>query len=425
MYNYFKYLLFSLSLLVLLTTFTQCKDEAEIAEIKEELVNVMQEINETKLVEADNTFGWNIFQTVNDLQLDEDPTANVCISPFSMSVALSMLYNAANGQTKEDMRAAMELHDLDIDAMNAAYKSLLTRLSTADRSVVMNFANSIWPKLGYAVNPDFLETNRTFFDSEVIELDFSRSDAVDIINAWISDNTNGKIEDALDFVPPSVVMYIINAVYFNANWRYPFDPELTSEQPFHLYDGTTSTCEMMQMDEAAFPFYQNELFQAVDLAYGDSIFSMTILQPHENVDINELAAQITEQQWQEWTTNTFEYQNIMLRLPKFKTKYKIQEITKDALTGTGMGIIFNASADFSGIPADGLPGPFVSRVIHETFVEVNEEGTEAAAVTIIEVIETAPIVPMIHLNRPFLYVIRENQTGTVLFIGKMMNPAAS
>jgi len=423
MHNHFKQIPFLLCLLITLAVFTQCKDEAEIEDIKEQLVTAIQEADEAKLVEADNTFGWNVFQKVNELQVGEDPSKNVCISPFSMSVALSMLYNGADGQTKEDMRAAMELNDMDIDAMNAAYQRLLARLSTADRSVVMNFANSIWQRQGYAVAPAFLETNQTFFDSEVRELDFSQADAVDIINGWISDNTNGKIEDALDNIPGSAIMYLINAIYFNANWRYPFDPELTNEQPFYLSDGSTSTCEMMQMDEVAFPFYQNELFKAVDLAYGDSIFSMTILQPHEQVDINDLITQLNTEQWKEWTTNTFDYLNIMLRLPKFKTKYKIQDITKQTLKDLGMGIIFDgAAADFSGIPTSGVPGPFVSRVIHETFVEVNEEGTEAAAVTIIEIIETAPILPNINLNRPFLYVIRENQTGTVLFIGKMMNP---
>ncbi len=417
MYNYFKQITFSLCLLAILSIFTQCKEEAEMAEIQEQLVEVLQ-FDQSKLVEADNSFSWKLFQKINEKQLAEAPNGNVFASPFNVAMALAMLYNGADGTTKEAIQSTLELDDLTIQQVNATYKRLAQQLTTADRAVILNIANSIWMDMSFPTKPDFLSTNQLFFDSEVQELNFADDASVDVINNWVNDKTNGTIESILEEINPDEVMFLISAIYFNANWRYPFAPEATQTKAFHLADGSTTNCEMMTTLRA-FPYYENELFQAVDLMYGDSLFSMTILQPHEDVDINELIGQLDNKQWEEWINNNFVYDGVILEMPKFEVNYK--KDLNEVLSDMGMGVAFSNGANLSRIADAPL---YVSRVTHKAFVKVDEEGTEASAVTGIGIgIVSVPIYPQVILNRPFLYVIRDNQTGTVLFVGKMMNPS--
>jgi len=267
-------------------------------------------------------------------------------------------------------------------------------------------ANSIWHRDDFLPEDAFLQVNQEYFLSEVRALDFSRPEAVDIINGWISDKTEGLIPEMLDGIPGNAVMYLIN-------------PKFTEEQAFRLADGSIVQTPMMNMGETVMPYLATEHFEAVDLAYGDSVVSMALLLPREGSSMDEVVAGLTAANWADWSQQ-FANSPLLLQVPKFEMRFKAK--LNDPLTDLGMGIAFQGGlADFSRI----APGRElrISRVLHEAVIEVNEEGSEATAATIVEIVETSvPQIPSMIFNRPFLFVIWEKQGGTILFAGKLMDP---
>jgi serpin B len=296
----------------------------------------------------------------------------------------------------------------------------MEQLIHLDDQVEFSIANSIWYRLGFQVLSEFIQTNRDYFDAEVKEIDFADPQTVEIINQWIEDKTNNKIKDMLDFIPVDAVMYLINAIYFNAQWKYEFDKGDTYEGDFHLSDGSRHLTDFMRVS-GDFVYTSNEDFTAVELPYGDSTFSMVAMLPSSGKTVSELVAQLNVDNWDSWFDNSF-LTGVQVDLPKFKYEYK--ELLNDPLETLGLGVAFSPSeADFTGINPDG--DLFISRVIHQTFIDVQEEGTEAAAATIVEVSLTSaggggPI--NFKADKPFLYLIKENSTGAVLFIGTVGRP---
>jgi serpin B len=268
------------------------------------------------------------------------------------------------------------------------------------------------------VEQDFIETNQTYYSADVDLLDFSDESSVNTINNWVSEKTHEKITEIISFIPPDAVMYLINAIYFKGIWKYEFDEEDTETANFYLSDKGTVEVEMMKQQEN-FNYFSNDLMQAIELPYNDSSYSMIILLPEDNIDnvINSLDIESWDQ-----LISGFSVKDIVIRLPKFQFEYK--NILNDELTDMGMGIAFSGSADFSKInPTFPL---FISRIIHKTFVEVNEEGTEAAAVTAVEISFTCANCGSekiyFTVNKPFLFVIKENTSNSIVFIGKVMDP---
>jgi serpin B len=367
-----------------------------------------------ELIEADQQFAFELFKEVYALSDAE----NVMISSLSTSYALGMTFNGASGTTKDAFRDVLHFGDLTDQEVNESYKELMSQLVTLDKEVQFSIANSIWYKLGYNVLEDFISTNQEYFDAAVEELDFSDPQAVDIINGWIEEKTNDKIKDMLDFIPSNAVMYLINAIYFNANWKYQFDPEDTYSGDFMLKEGGTHRTDFMQV-EGTFNYTNQEDFTAVELPYGDSAFSMVVLLPKPGISAADIVEEMDAESWNSW----FEFSypnNVLVELSKFK--YGFKSLLNDPLINLGMGIAFTDAADFSNITPGG--GIFISRVIHQTFIDVNEEGTEAAAATIVEMIESSagggPT--LFRADRPFLYLIKENSTGALLFMGKVGKP---
>ena len=368
---------------------------------------------EKSLSQADNQFGFRLFHQLNT----ETADSNLFISPFSVSMALGMTLNGAAGETGEAMRRTLELTGLTQDEINATYRSLMELLPCQDARVLFEIANSIWYRQGYTVLDSFINVNQTCFDAAVREIDFLRPDARNIINDWISQHTYGKIRNALDYIPPSALMYLINAIYFKGAWTYEFDPEKTRDESFMTPYGSES-CRMMIQHEATLMYFQTDDFQAVDLPYGNGKFSMSVFLPGSGKSVDDLIAQTDDTQWKQWISR-FDSTTIELGLPKFKIKYG--RLLNKTLTDMGMGIAFSDSADFSGINPD--RDLFINRVIHKTFIEVSEEGTEAAAVTIVEMLGTSAGggLSMI-VNRPFMVVIWDHTTGAILFMGKIVEP---
>ncbi len=319
------------------------------------------------------------------------------------------------------MEETLELTGLTVDEINTNYKLLIDALVSVDPKVLLSIANSIWYKHTFPVEQDFLTVNQNYYYAEVSPLDFLDPDAVNIINNWIADKTNDLITKVLERIPADAVMYLINAIYFKGIWKFEFDEAETEEEPFYLSNGTTKDVPMM-IQEASVNYLSNDLIQAVELQYGYGNYSMIILLPQYNKTLDDIINELNNENWNSWLSEFYEAEKVQIHLPKFKFEY--EDSLNNELISMGMGIAFDPyNADFSKInPARQL---YISRVIHKSFIEVNEEGTEAAAVTVVEICETTSGVPTyitFNVNRPFLFAIREKDTNTIIFIGRVMEP---
>jgi len=294
---------------------------------------------------------------------------------------------------------------------------LIKLLTGLDPEVQFQIANSIWYRQGLTPEEEFINLNKTYFDALVSGLDFSDPNAAKTINAWVDENTNGKIKEIVDSpIDPLIVMFLINAIYFKGTWTYQFDKDQTTDDWFILPDGTGKPCKMMEQ-RGLYKYFSNDDFQAVDLPYGDGSFSMTIFLPHPQRDIDSLIAKFDHESFNYWISClSFLSDSFDIYIPKFTLEYELK--LNDALQTLGMGIAFSPAADFSKMYKD--VGVWIDQVIHKTFVQVDEEGTEAAAVTSVSMTYGPP--PGFRVDRPFVFVIRENQSQTILFIGKIVEP---
>jgi serpin B len=371
-----------------------------------------------KVVSANNAFGFNLFSKINDATPESE---NIILSPLSASMALGMTMNGANGATRTAMENTLEVDGLTVEEINESYKMLVGALTTVDPKVTIEIPNSIWYKNSFTILEDFIKVNQDYFNAEVSPLDFYDPSSVDIINNWVAESTHDKIKTILDAIDADAVMFLINAVYFNGTWKFEFDEQFTEPATFYLSDGTTKQVEMMKQ-EATLSYFSNELFEAIDLYYGSGNFSMLVMLPKVTFTPDDVILQMNEENWNSWM-NSFSEANIQVSLPKFKLEY--EKRLEAALIEMGMGPAFDPySADFSKINPD-YP-LFIGMVKQKTFIDVNEEGTEAAAVTIVGMYITSigePDMPyLFQVNRPFLFAIKEKDTGAILFLGKVMEP---
>jgi serine protease inhibitor len=366
-----------------------------------------------RLVTANTRFGFQLFSQIVKRGSDQ----NLMVSPSSIAIALSMTYNGASGETQKAMAQALHLQDLSLEDLNHANAVLQADLAKADPKVKLAIANALWGKQGFTFKPDFLQRNQEFYQAEVDSLDFSSPAAVARINAWVKQKTAGKIPEIVREIEPSQVLFLMNAVYFKGDWTKQFDPKLTSDRPFTLPDQTQKPVPMMTQ-RGDYRYADTDQFQAISLPYGDGRLSLYVFLPKTN--LSEFTATLTEEHWNTWMTQ-FAKQPGSIQLPRFKFEYSTT--LKDALSAIGMGAAFNPSqSDFSGMSAEKV---VIDQVQHKTFIEVNEEGTEAAAVTSVGVrtlsAPTAPPFQMV-VDRPFFAAIRDNQTGTLLFMGTVTEP---
>jgi len=290
-----------------------------------------------------------------------------------------------------------------------------------DEKVVIEIANSIWPREDFPVLPAFLDVNQNYFYSEVKPLDFTRADAADIINAWISEKTHGRIENMLDYIPEDAIMYLINAIYFKGTWTYQFDEEYTQMDYFYNTTANPDECPFMKIS-GTWLYSRDDDVQIVDLPYGDSLCSMTVLLPNVNQTVDNFIARLTPEKLENYL-NDLDYNFGTITMPKLKLNYKL--LMNDVLSAMGMAIAFDPKfADFTRINADG--GLWINRVIHQSFIQVDEEGTEAAAATIVEFCGTTSTSSnsdfQMYVNRPYIFIIRERVKNTILFIGKVSKP---
>ncbi|NLP30338.1 MAG: serpin family protein [Clostridiales bacterium] len=399
-----KFIVIILCLILITTTFTACDD---VEEVSYEAERVNQGV-----LDGNSQFAFDIFKTVNK----EDNDENIFISPLSISAALTMTYNGAETTTKEVMEQALGYRDIDRDVVNESYKYLLGYLENIDSKIELNIANSVWVREGREVKEEFLEKNRDSFNAQIESLDFSKDEAVDRINNWISDATKGKIDEMLEPpIAPDVIMYLINAIYFKGDWSEEFDPKDTREETFTTYEGKEQTVSMMSRT-GKIDYAEGDDYKAVRLPYGKGKVSMYCVLPDEDMTIDDFIDNMTIGTWDEIRNKMSEVEELELKIPKFKIEYGIKKLN-DSLIALGMGEAFTDRADFSGI----MDNVSISRVLHKAVIEVNEEGSEAAAATVVEIRETAAMEPIRFIaDRPFLFFISDDESGTILFMGKLL-----
>ena len=372
-------------------------------------------VQEKDVARANTAFGLALLKEVDRTEA----SGNLLLSPLSVSMALGMTLNGAVGPTWEEMRRTLAFAATSQAEINSAYHGLIGQLRARDSKVEFGLANSIWYDTGFPVLPAFIDTVGRFFDAEVRQLDFRSAAAPGIISQWAADETNGRIKDLIKVIRPDEIMFLVNAVYFKAPWTRVFGAAHSA--PFTRVDGSTVSAQIMS-GETAFQSVVREGVQAVELAYADTAFSMVLISAEHGTSLAPALALLEPSAWTDLMA-ALQPGRVLVRMPKFKFTY--EQTLNNTLKALGMQIPFDEGrADFSRI-ADVAPQRlFISRVQHKTFIDVHEKGTEAAAATAVGVGVTS-MPPTISFDRPFLFVIRDRASGTLLFVGRILDPTAS
>jgi serpin B len=372
----------------------------------------------TTIVPALTDFSFDLYKRM----AEKESQKNLFVSPLSISFALTMCLNGAAGETKTAMQKTLSFNDIDLESLNSSFVSLKNSF-TGQKGVELNIANSLWLKQGGSFRKNFVEVCRSSFDAEVREIAFSSGDVADI-NRWVSAKTKGKIDKIIEQFGGDAVMMLLNAIYFKGSWLQAFNKKETEIENFYLVDSRTVRVPMMKCREYMMHF-TGDHYQAVQLPYTGKRFSMSIFLPDEGVTVDEFIKNLTSKRWTE-ILRSFSGEEGILHLPKFKMEY--ETLLNSFLDEMGMGIAFDRTkADFTAM-RDASERTYISIVRHKTFVDVNEEGTEAAAVTSVEVAATATA-NEVHrdpfrmiVERPFFFVIHDTQTKSILFMGTVYNP---
>jgi serine protease inhibitor len=340
---------------------------------------------------------------------------NLIISPLSVSFAVGMTSNGANGQTLTDIRKTMEVDGFTEDQINSYYHNLITNLPDLDPNTKLKIANSIWYANNFTVLPAFIKTNTDFYNAEVKALDFGdKTGSANTINSWVSAQTNNKILKIIDQIGDDARMYLINAIYFKSSWKTRFDAAKTYKAPFLLADNSTVQTDFMTNDGVELKTAYDNGTNVVELPYSNSRYSMVMIMPYD--DVKTFALGLDSSKWKSLMGKLTATKS-QITIPKFKFSYGIDLV--DILKSLGMGIAFSGQADFSRITAGG--GIAITEVKHKAYIDVNEDGTEAAAVTEVGVGLTAPA-PTNVFSKPFIFAIREMKTGLILFAGIVNDP---
>jgi len=364
-------------------------------------------VAEELVIARSNTFGFDLLKEVDASREAEAP--NTILSPLSATMALGMALEGADGGTFEAMRDALRFQGLSREEINASYRGLLDLLLDLDPEVELGIANSAWSRLGFPFES-------AYFDAEIRELDFDTPGAKDIINDWVNQKTQGRIQEIIDAISPLDILFLINAVYFKGSWTTKFAKSDTYQGSFRLESGHNVTVPTMSAEELPIRFGEVDGIQVGELPYGGEAFTMVVAVPEFGKSVDDLVAQLDDDRWQELLDATSEGE-FPVHLPKFELEW--DGLLKDALSAMGMGPAFVPEADFSRMtPAQDA---YISQVRQKTFMKVDEEGTVAAAVTSVTVgVTSAPL--GLYVDRPFLVAIRERLTGTILFLGVIRDP---
>ena len=400
---------FPLAILICIITFQSCST-AEVDD-SAPLKPFESVAKGHQIVAANNDFAFSLFKEIAQTETKN----NFMISPVSASLALGMVYNGAAGETQQAFSNVFNYGNATLEETNFVNQNIIDNLTYTASGTTFDIANSLWISNTFPVKETFSEANKTYYFAEVQNKDFGDPETIKTINNWVSNKTNGKIPKVLAYVEPNTVLYAINALYFKSDWKFHFNPEDTKPQPFHLDNGTLKQVDMMSMEQDL-KYLSNKVFSSVKLPYKNDKYTMTLMLPHTNKTVNDIVAMMNNENWIEWQNN-YQVQGLKMAMPKFTFSYKKQ--LKDPLINLGLGIAFSGNADFSGISDTKTR---ISFVLQKTFIDVNEKGSEAAAVTAVGMSTTSVNGSTFLLNRPFIFAITEKGTGSICFMGKVGIP---
>jgi serpin B len=372
--------------------------------------------DEEKLAAANTGFAFDLLKQI----AEEQPNRNIFISPFSVSTALQMAANGAAGGTKTEMQSVLKTGGLPADALNTACRDLNQSLASLP-DVTLDLANGIWHQSGIRLKPGFISENKNYFLAELAGVDFAKPGSADTINGWADKSTHGKIKQVVQYpFPPLTRVILANAIYFKGKWVKPFDKSQTKPRVFHSPGGDQQVPLMWQRRH--FSYQEGDGFQAVQLPYAGDRLKMYLFLPATNSSPAKLLADLNNETWRTKILTRFMDRQGTLALPRFKIEYEV--VLNDPLKALGMRQAFGSAADFSAMADEPL---YVNEVKQKSFVDVNEEGTEAAAVTTVRMTALAMMEPLrsfeMIVDRPFFFVIGDRETQSILFMGIISEPA--
>ncbi|MDD3626659.1 MAG: serpin family protein [bacterium] len=376
-----------------------------------------EELRRKSYVGGMNKFGFDLFNNI----LETDGIKNTFISPASISIALSMVINGADKETYEAMHETLQFKNLKLDEINEESRLIIKELQNADKKVELEIANSLWLRKDQSFKKEFLDVNKKYFDATVSVEDFNDKATVKKINDWVKKSTKKKIEKIIDKIESDTIAFLINAIYFKGTWKSEFDKDDTKEEEFLLINYNKKQHPLM-FQENKFRYVETENIQAIRLPYGNDRVSMYVFLPAKDSSMKEFLKDLNYNKYQGWIGLMAEHK-VKLKLPKFKCEY--DKTMNDPLKALGMTIAFNRDKANFGKMCPIPPNVFIQKVQHKTFVEVNEEGTEAAAVTSVHMgIKSAPPMDVyeMYVNRPFFFTIQDDGTGVILFMGVISDP---
>lgn len=414
-----------MSTMFLLSSCGQAKEKKENADDKEMVIPSSVEFHDEDahaISEPQNELGFKLLPKINSSDTD---AINMFISPTSLFMALSMAYNGADGETKNEMAGTLNLDDMSLDELNRANAAFMTRLHDK-LSVDLTIANSLWLNDRFSLEAPFQKQMTDYFNAEIEEIDIQDPTSAEHINDWVKDATNGKITDMVE--PPldsDLVAFLINAIYFNGDWHHEFNSDLTEPRDFHTVDGAKEL-PFMHL-EANLNYMENDMFQVVELPYQNEEMSMHIVLPKESSSLETFYEAMSQDQWQKWMDELTEREGHLM-LPKFELEYEIT--LNDALKALGMKKAFSSEeASFSNMAEGDVP-IFIYEVKQKSYLNISEEGTEAAAATSIEMrtesyspTDTPPFQMVV--DRPFFFTITDNETNAILFMGTIFDPSSN
>ncbi len=412
----------SFILLSLLVTLSSCENKDELKDLPGKLpdpIKIDLQTLEASQLKLDQAFAFEFFSNVFSEEKN-DKDKNFMVSPFSLSMALAMTWNGSANETKLAIQRTLKLGGMSDKEVNEYFKKLKESFEKTDPSTKLAIANSIWTNKNVEILPGFVSLNKNYFNSTVEAVDFSDSIVAQRINQWADDNTNGLIKKVIDKTDIDDLMYLLNAIYFKGIWTSEFDAKNTTKMNFSNDKGNPVKVDMMHQKEH-FNYVSDETLQMVQLPYGNKSFSMMVILPSENKQLADVISNLQNEGYWDKVKSKLQDNEVDLFIPKFKTEYSKR--LNDVLISMGMGIAFDShKADFSRM--SNLRA-FISFVDQFTYINTDEVGTEAAAVTVVGVkltsVQEPPHVITFKADKPFIYVIQENSTGAILFMGTVKN----
>ncbi len=374
---------------------------------------------ETDLIKASNNFTFSLFSKFEAEYSNE----NIFFSPLSISTALSMALNGANGETKQQIKNVIDFGDYTDEEINAAFKNMQDVFTALDQNVEFSLANPAWYRNDMTLMETYRDILVNYYYAEIAGLNFMDPASVITINNWIADKTKDKIKDMISELDPTTVLVLVNAIYFNGTWKYEFDKNDTYPGYFTGLNQEQINCEMMKSGKLKTKFLVDEDKSMACLPYGNGNYEMVLYMPKANEDLGTVIAGLTADKLNTMLQTATE-DSVCVYLPKFKIETETLNISK-ILSDLGMPLAFSGAADFSNIFGPDLQIS-ISKVLHKAFIKVNEEGTEAAAATVVIFEYTSTIggsnESIIFFDHPFIFFIREVTTGEILFAGKLVDP---